>query len=482
MLTKNEIAVDLSNTHETKSASRRDFLSAGSALVAATVVQPHVLGGPMHIAPSDRVNVALIGAGGRGLQNARELMKLKDVRITAVADPAEKWDLSRFYYRGVAGRLPVSAEIERHYTDVEPSYQCRAVEDYRELLERYADDFDAILCATPDHQHAHATLSAIRAGKHAYCEKPLTHNIAEARLVAKTAEEAGVATQLGNQGHSRDTIRETCELIRAGAIGEVSEVHAWVPATRWNPTLEKPPASAQAVPKGLNWDLWCGVRSPPQFHQAYAPVAWRDFWAFGCGAMGDFGCHDLDSAVWALDLQMPSRIEMRAAGSTDPSMAPYGEIGYFDFDSDGDAPSVRIHWYSGGLMPPTPEALPDSATLPKRGVLFVGSRGVMVCGGAGGEAAIYPEAYAETVVTPEPFLPRSNGHHRDWIDAIKGGTPASSEFGYGAKLTEITLLGLVALRTGKVIHWDAKAMKAANCPEADAIIQGQYREGWRVDA
>ena len=461
--------------------SRRDMLALGSACAAATIVQPHVLGGPMHVAPSDRVNVALIGAGGRGRQNARELMKLDDVRITSVIDPAEYWDLANFYYRGDAGRHPVCAEIEKHYNATEPQFRCEQFEDYRELFANHADTIDAVLCATPDHQHAHASLAAIRAGKHVYCEKPLTHNIAEARRVAQEAAEAGVATQLGNQGHSRDTIRETCEWIRAGAIGNVTEVHAWVPATRWNPTLEHPPKTSNPVPKGLNWDLWCGVREPVDFHEVYAPVSWRDFWAFGCGAMGDFGCHDLDSAVWALELGLPSRIEMRAAGSTDSAMAPHGEIGYFDFDARGEKPAVRIHWYSGGLRPPTPTALPESVKLPSRGVLFVGDKGVMVCGGAGGKATIYPEAYASSLVTPPPSLKRSAGHHRDWIDAIKGGPPASSEFQYGAKLTEITLLGLVALRTGEVIHWDAKQMKAAGCPAADSIVQGEYRSGWSLD-
>ena len=219
---------------------RRDFLKMGTIAAAVTIVQPHVLGGPLHVAPSDRVNVALIGAGGRGLQNARELLKLKDVRITAVLDPAEHWDLGKFYYRGVAGRLPACQEIEKHYREIEPAFKCIQKADYRELFSKHAGEVDAVLCATPDHQHAHVSLSAIRAGKHVYCEKPLTHNIAEARLVGKAAAAAGVATQLGNQGHSKDTIRETVELIRAGAIGEVAEVHAWVPATRWNKTLTQP--------------------------------------------------------------------------------------------------------------------------------------------------------------------------------------------------------------------------------------------------
>ncbi len=324
------------------------------------------------------------------------------------------------------------------------------------------------------------SLDAMRAGKHVYCEKPLTHNISEARLVAKVAKETGAATQLGNQGHSKDSMRLTVELVRGGAIGTVREVHAWVPATRWNPMLEKPPTESQPIPAGLNWDLWCGPRQPPGFHQAYAPVSWRDFWQFGCGAMGDFGCHDLDSSVWALELGMPERIEMRPAGSTDPAMAPFGEIGYFDFAARGDRPPVKITWYSGGLKPPTPDELPAEESLPSRGVLFVGSKGIMICGGAGGQPDVFPLERRASMKTPEPTIPRSAGHHRDWIDAIKGGPPASSEFQYGAKLTEITLLGLLALRTGKVIHWDADTMKAIGVPQAEAIVQGEYRDGWSL--
>jgi predicted dehydrogenase len=483
MIARNELWLLFSEEimPQPSSTTRRQFLKTGSAVAAATIVPRYVLGGPRHVAPSDRVNVALVGAGGRGRQNVRELLKLSDVRVAAIADPAEHWDLADFYYRGTAGRLPVCDEIEKHYREVEPRFKCKQYSDYREMLDDAAADIDAVLCATPDHLHAHVSVSSMRSGKHVYCEKPLTHNIAEARLVSNVARQTGVATQLGNQGHSRDTMRLTVELVRGGAIGSIREVHAWVPATRWNPTLESPPTSVQAIPKGLNWDLWCGPRKPPGFHQAYAPVSWRDFWQFGCGAMGDFGCHDLDSAVWALDLPLPQRIEMRPAGKSHPAMAPYGEIGYFDFASRGDQPPLRITWYSGGLRPPTPSELPENAELPARGVLFVGSKGVMVCGGAGGQPDIFPLELRESVGTPEPSIPRSAGHHRDWIDAIKGGPPASSEFQYGAKLTEITLLGLVALQTGKVIHWDSESMKASGTPEADEIIRGSYRDGWRLE-
>ncbi len=183
--------------------SRRKALQTTSLIAAATVVSPHVLGGARHVAPSDRVHVALVGAGGRGRQNARELMKLPDVRITVVADPAEQWELERFYYKGAAGRLPVSKLIEEHYQRSDSKFRVRQCVDYRRLFEEKGADFDAVLCATPDHLHGHVSLTAMKAGKHVYCEKPLTHNIREARLVAKTARETGLATQMGNQGHSK---------------------------------------------------------------------------------------------------------------------------------------------------------------------------------------------------------------------------------------------------------------------------------------
>jgi predicted dehydrogenase len=452
-------------------------------LASITIVPRHVLGGPSQTAPSDRVNVALVGAGGRGLQNARELMQLADVRITAVADPAERWDLSGFYYGGVAGRGPTCREIEKHYQDSEPSFRCQAYADYRQMLESASSDFDAVLCATPDHLHALVSISAMRAGKHVYCEKPLTHNIAEARLVAEVAKQTGLATQMGNQGHSKDTIRETVELLRSGVIGDVHEVHAWVQTSRWNPTLQHPPTTGQPVPKGLNWDLWCGPRTPTPFDSAYAPVSWRDFWRFGCGALGDMGCHDLDSTVWAFDLEHPDRVEMRAAGSSDPNMAPYGEIGYFDFTSrsSGQASPLRVHWYSGGLKPRTPDLLPTGQDLPGRGTLFVGSQGILLCGAAGGNYQLFPESLRDTP-QPSASLTRSHGHHRDWVDAIKGGPPASSNFQYGSKLTEIVLLGLLALRTGEIIHWNAQAMKALGVPQADSIIHEQYRDGWSLES
>lgn len=428
--------------------------------------------------PSDRVHVALIGAGGRGRDNARELLKLDDVRITTVIDPAEQWDLKPFYYGGEAGRGPVSREIEQHYREHEPDFTVRQEVDFRRFFSAARGDVDAVLVATPDHLHALATVVAMQAGKAVYCEKPLTHSIAEARLVAKIAAETGVATQMGNQGHSHDAIRSTIEWIRSGAIGTISEVHAWVPATRWNKTLAGPPRQSMPVPAGLDWDLWCGPRQPVPFHSAYAPVTWRDFWQFGLGAMGDFGCHDLDPAVWGLDLGLPERIEIRPAGQTDPAMIPSGELGRFDFSTGRQGCPVRLHWYSGGLRPIHPDGLPMTESLGRRGVLFVGDRGLVLYGNTGRPPRIFPVRPDQDLRPPEPTLGRSPGHHREWIDAVKGGPPPGSEFQSAAKLTEITLLGVLALRTGESIAWDAAAMRAPGVAAAEPIVAGDYRAGW----
>jgi predicted dehydrogenase len=464
-------------------SSRRGLIkNAALAITAATIIPRHVLGGPGHVAPSDRVNVALVGSGGRGLRNARELMKLPDVQITCVADPAESWDLKDFYYRGTSGRVPACQEIEGHYQASNASFRCQPFVDFRKMIETASSEFDAVLCATPDHLHALVSLQAMHAGKGVYCEKPLTHNIAEARLVAKVAEETGVATQMGNQGHSRDGIRRTLEYLDARVLGDIREVHAWVPATRWNPSLVHPPTTGQPVPKGLEWNLWCGPREKVGFHSAYAPVAWRDFWQFGLGAMGDFGCHDLDSSVWGLHLGKPTRVEAFPAGRTDAAMTPFGELGYFDFSGTDVVGPLRVHWYSGGIRPARPESITVGKELPSRGVMFVGDRGVMICGGAGGEPTVYPETLDATASDLPKTRERSDGHHADWIRAVKGGPEASSNFAYGAKLTEITLLGVLALRCGEVIHWNDEQMNARGVGEAEPIVQGSYRAGWELPA
>jgi predicted dehydrogenase len=460
--------------------SRRTFLKSTAAAAGVfTIVPRHVLGGRGFVPPSDKVNIALIGAGGQGRSNARDLFKLDDAQIIAVADPAESFSLNGFYYKGASGRAPVQKEIEKHYSAKTPNFGCAAYEDFRVLLEK-EKTVDAVLCATPDHLHAYVSAFAMRAGKHVYCEKPLTHNLWEARRVAQVAKETGVATQMGNQLHSSEGTRATCEWLWAGAIGAVREVHVWVGAKRWNPTLVGRPKEEPPVPSGLNWDLWLGPRETRPFHPAYFPVAWRDFWTFGSGTLGDFGCHDLDVAFWALDLKEPLSVEAHPAGPTDAEIGPHGCIAYYHFGPRGEQPPVKLTWYDGGLAPERPEGLPAGAKFPSRGIYFVGERGVLFCGGLGAKPRLLPQARMEDFKPPAPSLPRSKGHHRDWLEACKGGKPAGSQFEYGARLTELVLLGVLALRTGRRIEWDAVNLKVRGMPEADGLIREGYRKGWEI--
>jgi predicted dehydrogenase len=233
----------------------------------------------------------------------------------------------------------------------------------------------------------------------------------------------------------------------------------------------------------LNWDLWLGPRQPRPYHPAYFPVRWRDFWDFGGGAIGDFVCHDLDAACWALDLKDPHMIHARPGSQTNAEITPHSEMVYWDFAARGEGPHrspVRAMWYDGGLRPPVPEGWPEDQEMPGRGCLFVGDKGSILCAGLGGRPMLLPEEKNEGYKAPPQTIARSKGHHRDWIDACKGGPAASSHFEYGAKLTELLLLGVLSLRTGKPIRWDSAAMKAKNAPEAEAIVKESYRPGWEI--
>ena len=465
--------------------SRRAFLAQAAGGLAAGmafhIVPRHVLGGAGFVAPSEKVNVALIGCGGRARGNLKGIMNHADAQVIAVADPAQESDTRGLrIYRTLNGRMPFKSEIEKFYQDKTENHGCAEYEDFRVMLDR-EKDIDAVLISTPDHQHAHGAVHAMRLGKHCYCEKPLTHNIREARLVAQVAKETGVATQLGNQGHSRDTMAQTIELVRSGVIGPIQEVHSWVSARRWNPELMVVPTQAEPVPAGLNWDLWIGPRAMRPYHSAYNPVHWRDFWEFGCGALGDFGCHDLDSPTWALNLFAPATIEAHNAGVSDPLLAPHGSICYFHFPKMGDQPELKVTWYDGGLMPELPPEIEPVRSKYNRGVMFVGSKGKMLCEGAGGTPRLIVDGeLIEKPTLPTPSIPRVQDHYRDWLDACKGGRPALSNFEYGARLTEITLLGVLAVRTGKRLHWDHEQMQVTNVSGTEEIIHGTYRSGWEV--
>lgn len=465
-----------------KNNSRRDFIKRSMTTAAAiTIVPRHILGGSGFTAPSDKVNIGIVGAGGQSMYSINELFKLDDVQLITIADPAILWK-NDILYSSDTGRGPTKKIIEAFYSGKTPNYKISEYEDFRIMLDK-EKALDAIVCATPDNTHAYVSIKAMRAGKHVYCEKPLTHNIWEARKVRDVARETKRATQMGNQLHNMEGIRQTVEYLRAGAIGKVSEAHSWVTATRWLPELNGFPKDESPVPQGFNWDLWLGPTAWRPYNKVYTPVKWRDFWTFGCGALGDFGCHDMDTVTWAFNLRNPETVEVLPAGNRGSAeIAPYGEIGYYDFRASGEQSPLKLIWYSGGLHPPIHELLPRDTRLGSRGSLFVGEKGIIFNnGGATTAPLIYPESLRNSFTPPPKSIPRTAGHHREWIDAIKGGPAAMSNFDYASRLTEITLLGVLSLRLGgRKIYWNYDNMKATGIPEADIIIREPVRQGWEM--
>jgi len=460
--------------------SRRELIEAVAAAGVFTILPRSVRGGNGQVPPSEKLRIAVIGAGGQGLLDTKALLGEPDIQIAAICDVSALNDNSRFWYGGVAGREPAKKVVDEFYRqqDDKANYPgCPAYLDFREMLKK-EKNIDAVLVATPDHVHAAATLWAIRAGKHVYCEKPLAHSIDEVRRVTEAARQAGVATQMGNQGHSGEGIRLICEWIWDGAIGPVREVHGWSSTGGWIKQSERP-QETPPVPDTLDWDLWLGPAPYRPYHPLYLPYNWRGWWDFGTGGIGDMACHNLDSAFWALHLGYPASVE---ASSTpiSPETTPQASIVHFQFPARGEMPPVTVSWYDGGVKPPRPDELEADRGLGDDGILFIGDKGKILCDGWSRSPRLIPESRMQEYKRPPKTLERSNGHFRDWIDACKGGKPASSNFDYSGPMTEVILLGNIALRTGKKISWDGPAMKATNTPEADPLIKPAYRDGWML--
>ncbi len=442
-------------------ASRRTFLkSTPPVALGLTIVPRHVLGGPGHRPPSERVNIAGIGAGGMGGHNIRAVSQ-HGANIVALCD----------------------VDDERGRRNFETFPNARRYRDFRVMLEKESKNIDAVTVGTPDHVHAVASMAAIRDGKHVYCEKPLTHSIFEARTMATAAKKHGLATQMGNGGHAKEGARLTNEWIQAGVIGEVREVHVWTDrAGNYWPQGVGRPAETPTPPPGLDWDLWLGPAPNRPYHPMYHPQNWRGWWDFGTVAIGDMGCHIIDHPVWALQLGHPKSVEARAtlAGLNAESF-PVAAIIYYEFPARGKLPAVTMTWYEGGLLPPTPPVMSAGESLPGNGALYIGSRGVMYHGSGGDMPRLAPVELAEEARQVPKTMPRSVGHHREWLEACKGGKPAMSNFGYSGPLTEIVLLGNLALRTpGRRIEWDGEKMKALNAPGLDRHIRREYRAGWTL--
>ncbi len=460
--------------HKTASIVRKAIGQHGDGQPTTTrrhFLKECVLGGTgLFMAPAilrgrnlnEKLNIAIIGTGGRGAANMRAVESENIVAICDVYEP-------NLHFAG-----------QRHP-------QARKEVDFRRLFD-HANEFDAVVVSTTEHTHAFATLPALQLGKHVYCEKPLTHNIWEARLVRQAAEQAGVATQMGTQIHAGENYRRVVEVIRSGLIGPVHEVHVWVSrAWGWQTPEEAEryhdivrvtdrPTESQPVPTGLNWDLWIGPAPMRPFHEVYFPgPKWYRWWDFGNGTMSDLGSHWVDLPFWALELDAPVLIEADGP-PLHPEIAPASMHVRYEYPPRSDLPAVTLHWYQGSLKP----TLWQEQAIPRwdNAVLFIGTEGMLLADY--GRFQLLPEDKFREVALPEPFLVRSPGHHAEWILAAKMGQPTSCPFSYSGRLTEANHLGNVAYRTGKPIQWDSERMVATNAPEAEQYIRREYREGWKL--
>jgi predicted dehydrogenase len=445
--------------------SRRRFLQAGAGVAAGLATAHRAFSAP-RTGGKDVLNLAFIGAGGRANANLGELTRFNDVRVAALCDVD-------------ANRLAACA---KKFPDA------KTYRDFRVMLDR-EKDVDALVVSTPDHIHAVAAMAAIKRGKHVYCEKPLTRTIHEARALAAAAREAKVATQMGNQGMAFEGNRLINEWIGDGAIGPVREVHVWSdrPTHRgklplyWAQGIERP-ADTPPVPESLDWDLWLGPAPHRPYHPAYVPFQWRGWWDFGSGGLGDMGIHNLAPVFSALKLGAPLSV---CASSTAvfPETVPLACLIHYEFPARGDLPPVKLHWYDGGLLPARPDELADGIALnPEDGVLFVGDKGKLLVEGWGGESPrLIPEKRMQEYRRPPKSLPRSVGHHREWVDACKTGSATRSNFDFAGPLTEAVLLGSVCVRNGGGrLDWDSAAMKITNAPKANGFLHYTYREGWSL--
>jgi predicted dehydrogenase len=438
-----------------KQLTRREFI-VGSALglagcATARTAKPRI----RYTSPNEKLNVAAIGAGGKGGGDigacaSENVVALCDVDDKNAAGSFERWPNAKRY------------------------------RDYRVMLEKQKD-IEAVTIGTPDHTHAPAALMAMELGIHVYVEKPLTHTVEEARILREAARRYGVVTQMGNQGHSYDDVRRVCETIWIGLLGDIREVHAWTNRPVWPQNIDRP-AEEQEVPAHLDWDLWIGTAPWRPYHAGtYHTFNWRGWWDFGCGALGDMGCHVMDPVFWAMNLiEAPSfSVEVVDKEGGNEETGPAWSIIRYKFPERKFMPPVTVTWYDGGKKPACPEGVKPDHLSGGSGSLFIGSEGILLAGEYGSNPTLLPEEEMGDFTWPDPIIPRvEGGPEQEWIRACKGGPLPGSYFEYSAPFTEMVLLGNVALRVREKIEWDVRRMKCTNRPEANQYISKEYREGW----
>lgn len=446
-----------------KSESRREFLKkAAVAAAGITIVPSFTVSGLGHRPPSDKLNIVGVGIGGKGHPN---LVGMNTENIVGLCDVDWKYAAKCF------DEFP---NAKRYW-------------DWRRMFEEMAKSFDAVMVATADHTHGIIAATALSMGKHVYCQKPLSHSIYESRLLTKLAAKHKVATQMGNQGNSGDGVRQVCEWIWNGEIGDVKKVHAWTDRPIWPQGLQRP-KEEMAIPETLNWDLFIGPAPMRPYNKIYTPWNWRGWWDFGTGAFGDMACHVLDPVYQALKLGYPTEVDGSSTLMNTES-APQAETVEFDFPAretrpkEVKMPSVKVHWYDGGMLPNRPALLPEGENLMADGLggcIFVGSKDTLICGCGGFNARLL----SGRVPKVKPYLRRIPGaigyvdgpHEQDWIRACKESpenrTEATSHFGYSGPFNEMVLLGVLAIRLqnlNRVLKWDAKNMHFTNISPVEEL-------------
>ena len=447
--------------------TRREFIGTTATAAAGFVIVPRkVLGGPGYQAPSDTLNIGCVGVGGKGTS---DIWACSTENIVALCD-ADDEQMARFMTQ------------KDNKPEYQPKYDRAAKHrDFRKMLEK--EKLDAITVSTPDHTHAVIAMTAMKMGKHVFVQKPLTHTVKEARLLAQEAKKRNLVTQMGNQGHSKEGARLICEWIWDDAIGDVREVHVWTNRPIWPQGIDAP-KEIPSVPPTLDWDVWLGPAPWRPYHPAYLPFNWRGWWDYGTGAVGDMGAHLIDQPFWALKLGAPATVQASSTKYTKDSY-PLAEVITYEFPARGKMPPARMIWYDGGLMPPRPAVLDEGRMMGDDGggCLFVGAKGMIMCSTYGENPRILPEQLMRDYKRPEKTIPRSPGIMEEWIAAIKAGKKSTTDFDYSGSLTETMLLGNVAIRmkdAKAVLQWDAVNMQVTNLPEANQFIHKEYREGWSL--
>jgi predicted dehydrogenase len=465
-------------------ASRRKFIRNTSLATAGFFIVPrHVLGRGF-IAPSDKLNIAGIGAGGKGQSDLEGFAKSPNANIAFLCDVDDR--------QAVASRKNFPKAV--YY------------KDWREMLDKEHKNIDACSISTPDNVHAVATISAMQLGKHVYTQKPLTHDIYEARMLTEGAKKYKVVTQMGNQGASGDGVRQMQEWFNAGIIGDATKIIVWTNRPVWPQGFGKP-KTASPVPSELNWDLWLGPAQYEEYREGYVPFSWRGYWSFGTGALGDMGCHLIDPAFKTVGLNYASEVECSVAAiyekmwnaSYYPESCPAASSIILKFPGVNGKPDVKMHWTDGGIRPERPEELgPDEVmgdSDGSGGVIIEGTKGKMMCGTYGSNPKLLPTSRMKDVNVPQTLARVPEGHYVQWVNACIAGygkKEVSSPFEYAGPLTETILMGNLALRSWdikndkgrflgrKKLLWDAKNMKITNFDEANQYVRREYRDGWKL--